>query len=518
MKRIIRIITLSLTTLFICSGCHFNVHVHTGGEPVEENRVEPTCTEDGSYESVIYCVDDGEEMSRETVVLPALGHDLIEHVGKEATYEEEGYLPYVTCSRCDYTTYQITPRKEVDLKPRDYSLDIPVINITVNGAHIPDRSDPEYHNYCPAVLNYEEGDTSVLDESGKVRIRGTSSRWFKKKGYKIKFSSKVSIGGLPASKKFNLLASYMDPTLLRDYLAMQISYDMNTLSGRYSPTIRPVKVYLDEVYKGIYYLIDDIGTSVDKINLLPSEDENKTSFLLEMDTLAHKEGEEGVNYFVLGTTDVFDYDGDGYTDLEYKLDTPETVSETQFQFIENYIKSCREALVNKDLETFSSLVDVKAFIDYFMLAEIFRNTDLAGRSVYLYLPDVNGKLIYGPSWDFDYSCSRPYQLGPNQDYTLENATDRFSHFDFWELFLEIDGVDELISSRYTYYLKPIIEYELQEEERYYNFYKEMIKANADIWYTEIEDIPDLLVKNLEWTFEYFSLRCAFYDALYLIEE
>lgn len=402
----------------------------------------------------------------------------------------------------------------IDLKPREYSLDIPEISITVNGAHIPDRSDPEYKNYCPAVLDYLECESHYQDNEGRVRIRGTSSRWFKKKGYKIKFSSKVSIGGLPASKKYNLLASYLDPTLLRDYLAMQISHDMNVFANRYAPTIRPVKVLLDDVDQGIYYLIDDIGTGVDKINLLPSEDLNKTSFLLEMDTLAHKEGVEGVNYFILGTTDVFDY-GKGYADLEYKLDTPEEVSETQFQFIENYITTCRNALINKDLTLFTSLVDLDSFIDYFLLAEIFRNTDLAGRSVYLYLPDINSKLIYGPSWDFDYTCSRPYQLGPNQDYTLENATDRFSHFDFWEKFLEIEGTHNLIVSRYTNYIRPIVNFELEEEQRYYSFYEKYIKNNAHIWYTEIEDIDALLENNFNWTFSYFKLRMAFYDSIYL---
>ena len=378
------------------------------------------------------------------------------------------------CS-CNNKGPDLTPKEKdksqkeedsINLKPRNYDLDIPTISITVNGAHIPDKSDPEYKNYCPAILNYEDTSLNHEDNEGKVRIRGTSSRWFKKKGYKIKFSSKVSIGGLPASKKFNLLASYMDPTLLRDYLAMQMSYDMNTLSKRYGPKIRPIKVNLDDVYQGIYYLIDDIATGKDKINLIDSDDETKTSFLLEMDTLAHKEGVEGVNYFVLGTTDVFDYDGDGYTDLEYKLDTPEEVGSEQFQFIENYIKRCRQALVDKNLSIFSSLVDIDAFIDFFLLAEIFRNTDLAGRSTYLYLPDVNSKLIFGPSWDFDYSCSRPYQLGPNQDFTLENAKDRFTHYDFWELFLEIDGTQKLISKRYCNFIKPIVTYELNEGKRY----------------------------------------------------
>ena len=48
---------------------------HSAGTAVEENRVEATCTEAGHYDSVVYCTDCGAELSRETVVVAALGHD-----------------------------------------------------------------------------------------------------------------------------------------------------------------------------------------------------------------------------------------------------------------------------------------------------------------------------------------------------------------------------------------------------------------------------------------------------------
>ena len=46
---------------------------HKAAEAVKENVVEATADKDGSYESVIYCADCGEELSRETVVVPATG-------------------------------------------------------------------------------------------------------------------------------------------------------------------------------------------------------------------------------------------------------------------------------------------------------------------------------------------------------------------------------------------------------------------------------------------------------------
>ena len=47
---------------------------HTPGEAVTENEVAPTCTESGSYDTVIYCTECGGEVSRVTTVIPATGH------------------------------------------------------------------------------------------------------------------------------------------------------------------------------------------------------------------------------------------------------------------------------------------------------------------------------------------------------------------------------------------------------------------------------------------------------------
>jgi len=121
---------------------------HTAGETVVENKVDADCETAGSYDNVVYCsVCDG-EISRETVTVDALGHkwnwgvitteatceaegiklftctvcdgtkeepvealghDLVEYEGKKPTYTDAGWDAYVTCTRCDYTTYVEIP-------------------------------------------------------------------------------------------------------------------------------------------------------------------------------------------------------------------------------------------------------------------------------------------------------------------------------------------------------------------------------------------------------------------------
>ena len=48
---------------------------HKAGEAVKENEVAPTCTEDGGYDEVVYCIYCNEELSRTHKVVPALDHD-----------------------------------------------------------------------------------------------------------------------------------------------------------------------------------------------------------------------------------------------------------------------------------------------------------------------------------------------------------------------------------------------------------------------------------------------------------
>lgn len=105
-------------TTYVCRACKETVignltgaTGHTAGEAVEENRVEPTCTEDGSYDSVVYCTVCESEISRETITIGAVGHDLHDVIAKAPTCTEAGWNAYQVCRRegCGYSTYQELP-------------------------------------------------------------------------------------------------------------------------------------------------------------------------------------------------------------------------------------------------------------------------------------------------------------------------------------------------------------------------------------------------------------------------
>jgi len=90
--------------LTLTSGMITVPHVHTPGEPVRENEVPATCDTDGSYDEVVYCTECDEEISRETIVVAALGHSWDEGVvTTEPDCDDAGVKTY-TCSVCGTTT------------------------------------------------------------------------------------------------------------------------------------------------------------------------------------------------------------------------------------------------------------------------------------------------------------------------------------------------------------------------------------------------------------------------------
>ena len=74
------------------------VGVHTPAEAAKENEVEADCENAGSYDNVVRCSGCNAELSRETIVVPASGHDY-DAVVTAPTCADKGYTTY-TCSAC----------------------------------------------------------------------------------------------------------------------------------------------------------------------------------------------------------------------------------------------------------------------------------------------------------------------------------------------------------------------------------------------------------------------------------
>ena len=91
-------------TCAVCGETEGEALGHTASEAVKEHEKAPTCTETGSYDSVVYCSVCSAELSRETVTVAAEGHKPGEAVRENEvapTLNSEGsYDEVIYCSVC----------------------------------------------------------------------------------------------------------------------------------------------------------------------------------------------------------------------------------------------------------------------------------------------------------------------------------------------------------------------------------------------------------------------------------
>ena len=130
---------------------------HVGGDPVIENEVDPTCTEGGSYDVVVYCTLCNREISRETVNTDPAGHtegDVVYENVVEATCTEGGsHDEVVYCTVCEAEL----SRESVDDDPLGHTEGAPVLENVIDATCTEDGSAEEviYCSVCEIELSRE---------------------------------------------------------------------------------------------------------------------------------------------------------------------------------------------------------------------------------------------------------------------------------------------------------------------------------------------------------------------------
>ncbi len=93
----------SCTAQRVCSRDSNHVQTETA-QAGSTGYMAPGCTAEGSQ---TFTANFSQFPSQsKTVSVPALGHDLTQHAGQDATCTEKGWKAYETCSRCSYSTYE----------------------------------------------------------------------------------------------------------------------------------------------------------------------------------------------------------------------------------------------------------------------------------------------------------------------------------------------------------------------------------------------------------------------------
>lgn len=235
------------------------------------------------------------------------------------------------------------------------------------------------------------------DYSGQIGIelRGyTSQQDDPKKPYAVETrkpsgsNDNVSLLGMPADDDWVLIASYVDRSLLRNYVV----YATARSTGQYASRARLVELVLNGNYEGVYLLGEQLKVHDDRVAV--DDSDVSGGYLLEMISMRRSEGEDFFTTPVLNEPVV------------YKDPNREDLSLGRATWIRNYVNGCERTLYSDRFRNrrrgYRRCLDRGAAVDYVLLNELFRNADTFRNSTYMH-KGVDTKLVLGPLWDFDHA-------------------------------------------------------------------------------------------------------------------
>lgn len=232
-----------------------------------------------------------------------------------------------------------------------------------------------------------------------ARLRGNSTQNFPKKPFALKFDEKVGPQGMPTDKRWELLANWMDRTMLRNAVAQDVAQrTANALADGlgWNPRGVNVELVINGRHVGNYFLVEKIKIDGDRINIhdcyedvVDDGNTNPTvadcGYLLEFD-----DAMDEVNCFRTGRG----------LPVMFKDEVPE--NGTLFNAVKAKVESIEADLEAGNYAAAYEKLDINSVIDYFLVQELtFNNEYKHPKSVYMYI-DGDGKLTAGPVWDFDW--------------------------------------------------------------------------------------------------------------------
>lgn len=326
---------------------------------------------------------------------------------RQMTYEETScsrgfrYVRYVSPNdvRCNLAELEFYGYEGEGDDSKLYQLtNLPTVVINTEGSQEIVSKENELSS---TVYIISEDGTNLLSttETG-VRGRGNAS-WdqFPKKPYRLKFKSKQSPLGAPASaKKWTLISNYSDKSLMRNILAFEAS---RRIGQAYTPYCHPVDVIVNGEYRGCYQLCDQVEAAEGRV---PAKD----GYLIEIDSYAWKE----VSAF-------WSWRG---TPVTIKHPDEDDITDAQRQHIESFFNQMETAALGSDFtdpeKGYRKYLDLESFLRNLLVGDFCGNTDILW-SVYMYKDATDGRLYAGPTWDHDLSFDndyRGYPINANNDF------------------------------------------------------------------------------------------------------
>ena len=466
-------------------------------------------------------------------------------------------------------TYVSTASESDNTDPEKTSEELPTVYITTEDGKKIDSKE-EYltagmrMTLPESFAEYENDYTTDEGSTIKIRCRGNTSFYTRllgrgrKYSYRIKLDSKADLLGMGKSKHWVLIANFFDVTNMRN----KLTYDLAGRMGLTYTRSRWVTVYINGEYRGIYTLCENVRIASGRVNIPDWEDraENVAKTIARIENFSDEDKDSLINrmtddlswittgefygYLISDYCDISDYDIDsGYLiELNSRMDGDTTKFKTgkkvpleikspkalstnteMYDYVKGLIADFEEAIYSDDFCTsdgrhYSELCDMQSLIDYYLVFNLFKNCEFGWLSIYLYID--NGKIYFGPCWDFDGGCGNQvtlysewyrydswFNIDGRAGWWKELCGDPYFVAECADRWFEIRPlVDEMLDAMPLYH--DYIKAESDNDSKKYGMPKNWYMTNkrATDFESEYQTLLSWLGNRITWLDEQFSLR------------
>lgn len=269
-----------------------------------------------------------------------------------------------------------------------------------------------------------------------VRLRGNTSKAYPKKPLAIKMEAKQTVLGMPAHKRWVLLANWLDHSMMRNTVAMDVAHAVETAWKSNPDKVEQgipwnvhgynVELVIDGHHVGNYYLCEQIKIGGKRLKIKDCYEDvlatgitptlDDCGYLLELDN-----NYDEVVKFKTSTLSM---------PYNFKDEVPTAILnqvKAKADQIESYLKA------GNYTEAYE-LLDINTVIDQWLIWEITMNREYTEpRSLYYYM-DGDSKLCAGPVWDFDRGTFQNPEQASSQGNSLRKKA-----YDGWVYWPNSEG-------------------------------------------------------------------------------
>ena len=286
----------------------------------------------------------------------------------------------------DRVTLTLDGGKTVQICAKQSSL--PSLRLTLNGTTLEQVHRDKNVKYPGNDLVLTDGD-DVLTGTVEFKGRGNSTwREYAKKPYQIKFSKKTSVLGMPAAKKWILLANASDDSMIRTRLVYDAAEQMGF---PYVTEYKYVDLWVDGEYLGVYLIGEKAEIGKNRLNL---QDPAGAMFELD-DGFATDED----HYFFEGRLNSYF----ALKEIVEEDDAHIAQAMSNFQTAMTRFTTAltSEGWENLSLDQLNAMIDVDSLARYYLMNEYVLNGESFFTSFFWYQDGASDVLHVGPLWDFD---------------------------------------------------------------------------------------------------------------------